>query len=99
MPKNVHISLISILALSACAPVIWSRPDTPPPIAEMDNARCQLMAKGMTQTVDHTSAFHTFGQNMGDAIADGIINGMEIGENFVLCMRSNGYTATRAQAQ
>jgi hypothetical protein len=89
--------LCAVLALSACAPVIWSRPDTPPQMAEMDRARCQLMANGMTQTVDHTSVFHTAGQNLGDSIADGIINGLEKGENFVLCMRANGYAAARAQ--
>jgi formylglycine-generating enzyme required for sulfatase activity len=60
--------------------------------------RCQLMVNMGTVDVDHTSAFHTFGQNMGDSIADGIINGLQKGENFALCMQSNGYTA-RAQAQ
>jgi hypothetical protein len=85
------------MALGACAPVVWSRPDTPPQISEMDSARCQLIANGMTQNTDHTSIFHTASQNLGDSIADGIINGMQIGENFALCMRANGYSARRTQ--
>jgi hypothetical protein len=79
--------LTSVLALSACAPVIWSRPDTPPQMAEMDRARCQLIANTGTVEVDHRSIFHNSSQNFGDAIADGIINGIQKGENFSLCMR------------
>jgi hypothetical protein len=88
-----HVLLTSVLALFACAPVTWSRPDTPPQVSEMDRARCQLIANTGTASVDHTSVFQTHAQNLGSAMADGIINGLEKGENFALCMRSNGYVA------
>lgn len=78
-----RIAVAATLVLTACTPMIWDRPDTTREQFAMDRARCQLTANAITPSQSP--------RDMGDAVANGITEGLQHAENFNLCMVAIGY--------
>ncbi len=91
--------LFSALVLAGCASVVWERPGTPPQVAAMDSARCQLMAESLNPeraSGNYSDRLLQAAISPFDALADigsGVAQGMAINHAFDLCMQENGYVA------
>jgi hypothetical protein len=88
LPMRRAAVLIVMLALSGCG--TWVRPGTPPQVANMDTARCRLMARQMDPVPD-TPPVH----NKYEAIGAGLgLLGTALSQagDFRDCMQASGYT-------
>ncbi len=84
-------------ALAACAPISWVRPGTPPAQTAQDEARCQLLARGM-----NPGGFYASGKPAFVAAAAVVsILGTAAGQavDYRNCMLAGGYTPEAPQAQ
>lgn len=97
--RRMAISLgvlgLGTIVLSACAPVVWVRPGTPPAQEAQDAARCRLLAEGM-----NPGGFYASGKPAFVAAA-AVVNilGTAAGQavDYRNCMTAAGYTALTPQ--
>lgn len=85
--------LLTIALLSACAPMVWVRPDTTPAQVQSDGAECRISAYGkypekeVLITHNDKREPSTF-QDSNDTLRDAEAS---------YCMRAKGYTWQRAK--
>src|SRR4051812_5366814 len=82
--------------VTACAPVVWMRPGTPPAQTNTDLAQCQLFAEGVTPNVDpgniSTGNYRRdLAANAAASAMAGIAQGLAINRKAALCMQAKGY--------
>jgi len=76
--------------VGSCAPTVWSKPGATESDFEQQKAQCEYQAN--LATPDNGLPTST-----SDAVAQGISNGMRIGNLEQMCMRANGWTPEKAE--
>src|SRR5205809_4391030 len=89
------LSLVSIVTLSACAPLIWDRPGTTLAELSMDRAQCQLYAEGVVPNFDAGTvatgrARRDLAINAGVAVIGAIAPAAAISQKRDLWMQAKG---------
>jgi len=84
---RVLLSVIATIGLSGCSQIGWTKPGATQADFDFQKAQCEYQAN--LATPDNTLIAKS-----GDAIAQGIANGMRIGNLEQMCLRANGWSAT-----
>ena len=88
--RRTFAALASVMALAACAPIMWGRPGLTQADFNQDNARCRLVARAMNSGDFSASGSRQLvaGAGLGYVIATAISTRADYKD----CMEAAGYT-------
>lgn len=87
---RIFLFVTALMVLSACAPTIWDKPGVTQAQFNRDNARCQLLARGMNPDTFYAQGTESF--VAGAALGNAIGNAVRTRQTYRECMMANGYT-------